>query len=40
MVHGLLHLLGFDDMTPELLNEMRAEEDKALCGLSSLLSDS
>lgn len=39
MIHGLLHLLGFDDMTQEPQNEMRAQEDKALCCLSSLLSD-
>ena len=40
MVHGLLHLLGFDDMTPELQKEMRAEEDKALNNLISLFSGS
>ncbi|NLX40584.1 MAG: rRNA maturation RNase YbeY [Bacteroidales bacterium] len=39
MVHGLLHLLGFDDLTPELQKEMRAEEDKTLSCLSPLLSE-
>jgi rRNA maturation RNase YbeY len=40
MVHGLLHLLGFDDLTPELQKEMRVQEDEALNSLSPLLSDS
>ena len=30
IVHGLLHLIGFDDVTPELQKEMTAQENKAL----------
>ena len=30
MIHGVLHLLGFDDSTPELKAAMRQEEDKCL----------
>lgn len=30
MIHGLLHLLGFDDASPEMKTNMRREEDKAL----------
>ncbi|MBO4571846.1 MAG: rRNA maturation RNase YbeY [Bacteroidales bacterium] len=30
IVHGLLHLIGFDDVTPELQNEMTFQENKAL----------
>ncbi len=40
IVHGLLHLIGFDDVTPELQLEMRAQEERALKKLSSLISDS
>ncbi|HKM12537.1 MAG TPA: rRNA maturation RNase YbeY [Bacteroidales bacterium] len=37
IVHGLLHLLGFDDVTPELQAEMRLQEEIALEKLSSML---
>jgi probable rRNA maturation factor len=37
IVHGLLHLLGFDDVTPELQAEMRLQEERALDKLSSML---
>ncbi|QHL88152.1 rRNA maturation RNase YbeY [Nibribacter ruber] len=30
MAHGLLHLLGFDDKTPELKDLMRSKENAAL----------
>ena len=30
IVHGLLHLIGFDDLEEETESEMRKEEDKAL----------
>jgi probable rRNA maturation factor len=30
MIHGILHLLGFDDSTHELKAAMRQEEDKCL----------
>ena len=30
MIHGVLHLLGFDDKTPELKEKMRLEEDRSL----------
>ena len=30
MIHGILHLIGFDDSTPELKAAKRAEEDKCL----------
>ncbi|PWJ55242.1 rRNA maturation RNase YbeY [Dyadobacter jejuensis] len=30
LVHGLLHLLGFDDTTPDLKQVMRAKEDEYL----------
>lgn len=30
MIHGVLHLLGFDDKTPELKEKMRLEEDQSL----------
>ncbi|MGV3638971.1 MAG: rRNA maturation RNase YbeY [Adhaeribacter sp.] len=30
MVHGVLHLLGFDDKTPELKAQMQQEEDRSL----------
>jgi len=33
MIHGVLHLLGMEDKTPELKAEMRAEEDKHLLRL-------
>ena len=34
MVHGLLHLLGFDDKSPELKELMKAKEDECLSLLS------
>ncbi len=37
IVHGLLHLIGFDDITPELQTEMRVQEENALVRLSSML---
>jgi probable rRNA maturation factor len=30
MIHGVLHLCGFGDKTPEEINEMRLKEDEAL----------
>lgn len=30
LIHGILHLLGHDDTTPELKASMRKEEDKCL----------
>ena len=30
LIHGVLHLLGHDDITPELKAAMRKEEDKCL----------
>ena len=30
IIHGILHLIGFDDSTPELKVNIRKEEDKAL----------
>lgn len=30
IAHGLLHLIGFDDTTPALQKEMRAQEEAAL----------
>ncbi|GAA4309070.1 rRNA maturation RNase YbeY [Nibribacter koreensis] len=34
MVHGLLHLLGFDDKSPELKKLMKSKEDECLSLLS------
>lgn len=34
-VHGLLHLLGYEDATPEATSRMRALEDRYLNALSS-----
>ena len=36
IVHGLLHLIGFDDVTDELQKEMHHQEDFALTVLQSL----
>lgn len=36
IVHGLLHLIGYDDITPELQEEMTACENKALDMLDRL----
>ena len=36
IVHGLLHLIGFDDVTEELQKEMHHQEDIALTVLQSL----
>ena len=33
VVHGLLHLCGLDDLTPEAANAMRAGEGEALASL-------
>jgi rRNA maturation RNase YbeY len=30
MIHGVLHLVGFDDKTPELKQKMQQEEDQSL----------
>ena len=30
IIHGILHLIGFDDKTPELRENIREEENKAL----------
>jgi probable rRNA maturation factor len=30
LIHGVLHLLGFDDTTPELKNNMREKENESL----------
>lgn len=38
IAHGLLHLLGFDDVTKEQQVEMRVREEMALESLSTLLS--
>jgi probable rRNA maturation factor len=32
MIHGLLHLHGFDDQTPREARKMRAAQEKVLCG--------
>ena len=39
IVHGLLHLIGFDDVTPELETEMHHQEDIALDILSKMRDD-
>ena len=31
IVHGLLHIIGFDDVTPELEKEMHRQEEIAIC---------
>lgn len=36
IIHGILHLLGYDDKTPELRSVIRKEEDKALAVLAGL----
>ena len=38
IIHGILHLIGFDDHTDEDIAEMRAAEDSALNLLSEMLS--
>ena len=30
IIHGVLHLIGFDDVTPELEHEMREKEEECL----------
>ncbi len=35
LIHGVLHLIGYDDKTPELKKEMRKAEDEALEKLKS-----
>ena len=37
VVHGLLHLVGFDDLTPEQQTEMRSQENKALEKWNSIM---
>ena len=37
IVHGLLHLIGYDDHTPEDQRMMRSKEDFYLCRRSELL---
>lgn len=39
IAHGLLHLIGFDDVTDELQAEMHKQEDKSLDILDSLRND-
>ncbi|SGA03716.1 rRNA maturation RNase YbeY [Chlamydia abortus] len=42
VVHSLLHMLGYDDQTPEERKKMRGKENQALCMLRekhALLSD-
>ncbi|BAE81543.1 conserved hypothetical protein [Chlamydia felis Fe/C-56] len=42
VVHSLLHMLGYDDQTPEERKKMRVKENQALCMLRekhALLSD-
>jgi len=36
IIHGILHLIGFDDKTPELRSIIREEENKALKILRTL----
>ncbi len=36
IIHGILHLIGFDDKTPELRAVIREEEDKALQLLNNI----
>ena len=36
IIHGILHLIGFDDKTPELRSIIREEENKALKILRNL----
>lgn len=36
IAHGLLHLIGYDDITPALQKEMRAQENAALDLLTQL----
>lgn len=40
IIHGLLHLAGLDDKTPEDEARMRLAEDKALIMLTSLVGES
>ena len=35
MIHGVLHLVGFDDQTPEQAEQMRSAENQALSLLKS-----
>lgn len=37
IIHGVLHLLGFDDHSDEQIQQMRAAEDAALLQLENLL---
>ncbi len=40
MIHGILHLLGFDDHQSEDITAIRAAEDKALAQVKALLAAS
>jgi len=35
MIHGVLHLIGYDDMTPEDKRKMRRKEKECLSAVSS-----
>lgn len=39
IIHGILHLCGFEDNTPEEIEEMRKMEDEALKKLNNFLSN-
>lgn len=39
IIHGILHLCGFEDNTPEEIEEMRKIEDEALKKLNNFLSN-
>ncbi len=39
IIHGILHLCGFEDNTPEEIEEMRRMEDEALKHLNNYLSN-
>lgn len=39
IIHGILHLCGFEDNTPEEIDEMRRMEDEALKQLNNYLSN-
>lgn len=36
IIHGILHLIGYDDLTEEMSKEMHAAEDEALLLLKSM----
>lgn len=39
LVHGLLHLIGYDDVTPRKQQRMRAAENRALSCLDAMLAE-